>query len=214
MRQKWNISTSEQTKYNKSACLFNSSSQKSSMTVWLPRLARSSQQRLESRCVGEAEVFLWPSAGISSSSCRASQGTLPLCQWSRTLKSSKASIWPCSTRWGHVHVESSRGCFSACLGGKNNTFSDFNSDLLWPHQGLKPQSFRNPYDIPRSHLLDQLSRMRRNLLNTSVCNLRGQDSGRSTCPFLVCERAAMPGSLTLTARLSPQRFPDGGLFLG
>lgn len=53
-------------------------------------------------------------------------------------------------------------------------FFYFNSDL----QGLKPQSFRNPYDIPRSHLLDQLSRMRRNLLNTSVCNLRGQDSGR------------------------------------
>uniref|UniRef100_A0A669CFM7 Integrator complex subunit 6 n=1 Tax=Oreochromis niloticus TaxID=8128 RepID=A0A669CFM7_ORENI len=41
---------------------------------------------------------------------------------------------------------------------------------------LKPQSFRNPYDIPRSHLLDQLSRMRRNLLNTSVCTLRGHDS--------------------------------------
>lgn len=44
-------------------------------------------------------------------------------------------------------------------------------------QSLKPQSFRNPYDIPRSHLLDQLSRMRRNLLNTSVCTLRGHDSG-------------------------------------
>lgn len=48
---------------------------------------------------------------------------------------------------------------------------------LAPPQGLKPQSFRNPYDIPRSHLLDQLSRMRRNLLNTTVCTLRGQDSG-------------------------------------
>uniref|UniRef100_A0A3Q3ENN1 Integrator complex subunit 6 n=1 Tax=Labrus bergylta TaxID=56723 RepID=A0A3Q3ENN1_9LABR len=44
------------------------------------------------------------------------------------------------------------------------------------NESLKPQSFRNPYDIPRSHLLDQLSRMRRNLLNTSVCSLRGQDS--------------------------------------
>lgn len=52
--------------------------------------------------------------------------------------------------------------------------------LLSP-QALKPQSFRNPYDIPRSQLLDQLSRMRRNLLNTGVCLLRGQDSGEHTC---------------------------------
>uniref|UniRef100_H2UAA5 Integrator complex subunit 6 n=1 Tax=Takifugu rubripes TaxID=31033 RepID=H2UAA5_TAKRU len=53
-------------------------------------------------------------------------------------------------------------------------FQGFHLAML--NKGLKPQSFRNPYDIPRSHLLDQLSRMRRNLLNTSVCNLRGQDS--------------------------------------
>ncbi|XP_042350500.1 LOW QUALITY PROTEIN: integrator complex subunit 6 [Plectropomus leopardus] len=53
-------------------------------------------------------------------------------------------------------------------------FQGFQLALL--NKGLKPQSFRNPYDIPRSHLLDQLSRMRRNLLNTSVCTLRGQDS--------------------------------------
>lgn len=53
-------------------------------------------------------------------------------------------------------------------------FQGFHLALL--NKGLKPQSFRNPYDIPRSHLLDQLSRMRRNLLNTSVCSLRGQDS--------------------------------------
>ncbi|XP_055006541.1 integrator complex subunit 6 isoform X2 [Boleophthalmus pectinirostris] len=43
------------------------------------------------------------------------------------------------------------------------------------NKGLKPQSFRNPYDIPRSHLLDQLSRMRRNILKTN-CTLRGHDS--------------------------------------
>uniref|UniRef100_A0A3P8V124 Integrator complex subunit 6 n=1 Tax=Cynoglossus semilaevis TaxID=244447 RepID=A0A3P8V124_CYNSE len=53
-------------------------------------------------------------------------------------------------------------------------FQGFHLALL--NKSLKPQSFRNPYDIPRSHLLDQLSRMRRNLLNTSVCTLRGQDS--------------------------------------
>ncbi|XP_029315384.1 integrator complex subunit 6 [Cottoperca gobio] len=53
-------------------------------------------------------------------------------------------------------------------------FQGFQLALL--NKGLKPQSFRNPYDIPRSHLLDQLSRMRRNLLNTTVCTLRGHDS--------------------------------------
>uniref|UniRef100_A0A672YLY1 VWFA domain-containing protein n=1 Tax=Sphaeramia orbicularis TaxID=375764 RepID=A0A672YLY1_9TELE len=53
-------------------------------------------------------------------------------------------------------------------------FQGFHLALL--NKSLKPLSFRNPYDIPRSHLLDQLSRMRRNLLNTSVCSLRGQDS--------------------------------------
>uniref|UniRef100_A0A3P9JMS4 Integrator complex subunit 6 n=2 Tax=Oryzias latipes TaxID=8090 RepID=A0A3P9JMS4_ORYLA len=53
-------------------------------------------------------------------------------------------------------------------------FQGFHLALL--NKGLKPQSFRNPYDIPRSHLLDQLSRMRRNLLNMGACALRGQDS--------------------------------------
>uniref|UniRef100_A0A8D3D516 Integrator complex subunit 6 n=1 Tax=Scophthalmus maximus TaxID=52904 RepID=A0A8D3D516_SCOMX len=48
-------------------------------------------------------------------------------------------------------------------------FQGFHLALL--NKGLKPQSFRNPYDIPRSHLLDQLSRMRRNLLNTGVYQL-------------------------------------------
>ncbi|KAM3861732.1 integrator complex subunit 6 [Diretmus argenteus] len=52
-------------------------------------------------------------------------------------------------------------------------FQGFHLALL--NKSLKPQSFRNPYDIPRSHLLDQLSRMRRNLLNTTACSLRGQD---------------------------------------
>ncbi|TRZ02750.1 hypothetical protein DNTS_005429 [Danionella cerebrum] len=44
-----------------------------------------------------------------------------------------------------------------------------------PVLGLKPQGLRNPYDIPRAHLLDQLSRMRRNLLHSRICVLRAQD---------------------------------------
>lgn len=46
-------------------------------------------------------------------------------------------------------------------------------------QALKPQGLRNPYDIPRAHLLDQLSRMRRNLLHASICILKGQDQGNT-----------------------------------
>uniref|UniRef100_A0A8C5CXA3 Integrator complex subunit 6 n=1 Tax=Gadus morhua TaxID=8049 RepID=A0A8C5CXA3_GADMO len=52
-------------------------------------------------------------------------------------------------------------------------FQGFHLALL--NKTLKPQSLRNPYDIPRSQLLDQLSRMRRNLLHAGVCSLRGQD---------------------------------------
>ncbi|KAI1899185.1 hypothetical protein AGOR_G00059040 [Albula goreensis] len=40
---------------------------------------------------------------------------------------------------------------------------------------VRPQSLRNAYDIPRRHLLEQLTRMRRNLLRASRCFLRGQD---------------------------------------
>ncbi|MBN3321451.1 INT6 protein, partial [Atractosteus spatula] len=52
-------------------------------------------------------------------------------------------------------------------------FAGFHIGVL--HKDVKPQSFRNPYDIPRRHLLDQLSRMRKNLLKATHCCLRGQD---------------------------------------
>ncbi|KAL0985605.1 hypothetical protein UPYG_G00159340 [Umbra pygmaea] len=52
-------------------------------------------------------------------------------------------------------------------------FSGFQLATL--NKGLRPQGLRNAYDIPRMHLLDQLSRMRRNLLSTNICLLRGQD---------------------------------------
>lgn len=108
----------------------------------------------------------------------------------------------CSGAWGFwPPLSDFIHCVSTLLWPKCDSISTENNHLSWfigrpylnpvplftllsascPHQGFKPQSFRNPYDIPRSHLLDQLSRMRRNLLNTSVCNLRGQDSGKSVC---------------------------------
>lgn len=44
-------------------------------------------------------------------------------------------------------------------------------------QDVKPQAYRNAYDIPRRNLLDQLTRMRTNLLRTSLKLIRGQDEG-------------------------------------
>lgn len=44
-------------------------------------------------------------------------------------------------------------------------------------QDLKPQAYRNAYDIPRRNLLDQLTRMRSNLLRTTQKLIRGQDEG-------------------------------------
>uniref|UniRef100_A0A8C0NZP6 Integrator complex subunit 6 n=1 Tax=Canis lupus familiaris TaxID=9615 RepID=A0A8C0NZP6_CANLF len=42
-------------------------------------------------------------------------------------------------------------------------------------QDLKPQTFRNAYDIPRRNLLDHLTRMRSNLLKSTRRFLKGQD---------------------------------------
>ncbi|XP_049596265.1 integrator complex subunit 6 [Syngnathus scovelli] len=52
-------------------------------------------------------------------------------------------------------------------------FSGFQIALL--NKDVKPQAYRNAYDIPRRNLLDQLTRMRSNLLRTSQKLIRGQD---------------------------------------
>ncbi|MEE6496688.1 hypothetical protein FKM82_002458 [Ascaphus truei] len=51
-------------------------------------------------------------------------------------------------------------------------FSGFQVGLL--NKDLKPQAYRNAYDIPRRNLLDQLTRMRTNLLKTHTL-IVGQD---------------------------------------
>ncbi|CAH2315176.1 Hypothetical predicted protein [Pelobates cultripes] len=51
-------------------------------------------------------------------------------------------------------------------------FSGFQVGLL--NKDLKPQTYRNAYDIPRQNLLDQLTRMRTNLLKTHKL-IVGQD---------------------------------------
>ncbi|MGH0158266.1 UNVERIFIED_CONTAM: hypothetical protein FKN15_035128 [Acipenser sinensis] len=52
-------------------------------------------------------------------------------------------------------------------------FTGFQIGIL--NKDLKPQSFRNAYDIPRRSLLDHLSRMRSNLLKAAQGLLKGQD---------------------------------------
>ncbi|XP_057205270.1 integrator complex subunit 6 isoform X3 [Triplophysa rosa] len=52
-------------------------------------------------------------------------------------------------------------------------FAGFQIGLL--NKDLKPQAYRNAYDIPRRNLLDQVTRMRSNLLRTTQKLLRGQD---------------------------------------
>ncbi|XP_067147811.1 integrator complex subunit 6 isoform X3 [Apteryx mantelli] len=52
-------------------------------------------------------------------------------------------------------------------------YAGFQIALL--NKDLKPQTFRNAYDIPRRNLLDQLTRMRSNLLKSTRKFLKGQD---------------------------------------
>ncbi|XP_078415550.1 integrator complex subunit 6-like isoform X1 [Cetorhinus maximus] len=52
-------------------------------------------------------------------------------------------------------------------------FAGFQVGIL--NKDLKPQSYKNAYDIPRRNLLDQLTRMRLNLLKTAHAPLKGQD---------------------------------------
>ncbi|XP_016301871.1 integrator complex subunit 6-like [Sinocyclocheilus anshuiensis] len=52
-------------------------------------------------------------------------------------------------------------------------FAGFQIALL--NKDLKPQAYRNAYDIPRRNLLDQVTRMRSNLLRTTQKLIRGQD---------------------------------------
>lgn len=52
-------------------------------------------------------------------------------------------------------------------------YAGFQIALL--NKDLKPQTFRNAYDIPRTNLLDHLTRMRSNLLKCTRRFLKGQD---------------------------------------
>ncbi|KAK6315471.1 hypothetical protein J4Q44_G00150000 [Coregonus suidteri] len=61
---------------------------------------------------------------------------------------------------------------------------EFSGFQLAPlNKSLKPQGFRNAYDIPRMHLLDQLSRMRRKTCSApAVCSEDRTQTSSTACP--------------------------------
>lgn len=72
--------------------------QRSNTTAWSPWSGRNPLRSLASRCDGGAAASRWRRDGTSSSSCRVSQESLPLCLWSSTPKSFRSSTWHCSTK--------------------------------------------------------------------------------------------------------------------
>ncbi|KTG31770.1 hypothetical protein cypCar_00016460, partial [Cyprinus carpio] len=62
-------------------------------------------------------------------------------------------------------------------------FAGFQIALL--NKDLKPQAYRNAYDIPRRNLLDQVTRMRSNLLRTTQKLIRGQDDAKKKLLYIV-----------------------------
>ncbi|XP_052801823.1 integrator complex subunit 6-like [Mya arenaria] len=54
------------------------------------------------------------------------------------------------------------------LSSLKQELTDYNTfTIAVPDKDIKPQQFRNPYDIPRQNLLDQIARMRTNFLQTA-----------------------------------------------
>ncbi|XP_060595337.1 integrator complex subunit 6-like [Ruditapes philippinarum] len=57
------------------------------------------------------------------------------------------------------------------LSSLKQELTDYNTfTIAVPDREIKPQQFRNPYDIPRKSLLDQIARMKTNFLQTSYTN--------------------------------------------
>lgn len=74
-------------------------------------------------------------------------------------------------------------------------------------QDLKPQAFRNAYDIPRRSLLDQLTRMRTNLLKTHKFIL-GQDEGKDSHGVLGMQGVAFYVCLQVIQAALVASFPN------
>lgn len=54
--------------------------------------------------------------------------------------------------------------------------------LALKEREMRAQNLRNPFDIPRATLLDQVARMRANFLQPSLAHTRLQDEGK----YIVC----------------------------
>lgn len=57
-----------------------------------------------------------------------------------------------------------------------NEFSGF--ALALKEREMRAQNLRNPFDIPRPALLDQVARMRANFLQPSLAHTKLQDEGK------------------------------------
>ena len=51
--------------------------------------------------------------------------------------------------------------------------------LTLKEREVRPQNLRNPFDIPRSALLDQVARMRANFLQPSLAHTKLHDDGKT-----------------------------------
>lgn len=128
---------------------------------------RNLHKKLGSRWRTTPALSPWLTGETSSSCCRGSRGR-GLFDWSTSMsRSTQASTSHTSTRWVQgVWHHSNLQCLWA-----------FNRHFPSPPQDVKPQAYRNAYDIPRRILLDQLTRMRSNLMQASQKLIRGQDEG-------------------------------------
>lgn len=63
------------------------------------------------------------------------------------------------------------------LSSLKQELTDYNTfTVAVADKDIKPQQFRNPYDIPRKNLLDQIARMRTNFLQTSFSSTKLLDT--------------------------------------
>uniref|UniRef100_A0AAY4BA07 VWFA domain-containing protein n=1 Tax=Denticeps clupeoides TaxID=299321 RepID=A0AAY4BA07_9TELE len=73
--------------------------------------------------------------------------------------------------WNHISQRMQSFMGRATLPSELTTDEFSNFQLSTNNKSVILQMMSNPYDVPRRHLLDQLSRMRRNLLHGTACVL-------------------------------------------
>lgn len=76
-------------------------------------------------------------------------------------------------------IRSSNPAFTEQFKSFNNDLNDFNGfKIMTKDPDVHPQSYRNPFDISKNGLLDQIARMRANYLQTCISNSKLVDNGK------------------------------------